>query len=49
MGRYVKVMLAALLIVTGVLAFLPSGYVTAGGMVVNQSFEQGEEETPYGW
>ena len=49
MGRYVKVMLAALLIVTGVLAFLPSGYVSAGGMVGNQSFEQGEEEAPYGW
>jgi hypothetical protein len=49
MGRYVKVMLAALLIVTSVLAFLPSGYVSAGGMVVNQSFEQGEDETPYGW
>jgi len=49
MGRYIKVMLAALLIVTGFLAFLPSGYVSAGGMVVNQSFEQGEEEAPYGW
>lgn len=49
MGRYMKVMLTALLIVTGVLAFLPSGYVSAGGMVVNQSFEQGEEEAPYGW
>jgi hypothetical protein len=49
MVRYMKVMLAALLIVTGVLAFLPSGYVSAGGMVVNQSFEQGEEEAPYGW
>jgi len=49
MGRYMKVMLAALLIATGVLAFLPSGYVGAGGIVVNQSFEQGEEEAPYGW
>jgi hypothetical protein len=49
MGRYIKVMLAALLIVTGVCVFLPSSYVTAGGMVVNQSFEQGEEEAPYGW
>ena len=49
MGIYIKVMLAALLIVTGFLAFLPSGYVSAGGMVVNQSFEQGEEEAPYGW
>ena len=49
MGRYMKVMLAALLIVTGVLTFLPSGYVSAGGIVVNQGFEQGEEEAPYGW
>jgi len=42
-------MLSALLIVTGVLVFLPSGYVGAGGMVVNQSFELGEGEVPYGW
>ena len=49
MGRYMKVMLAALLIVTWVLVLLPSGYVSAGGIVVNQSFEQGEEEAPYGW
>jgi len=49
MGRATKVMLTVLLIVSGVLAFLPSGYVSAGGMVVNQSFEQGEEESPYGW
>lgn len=49
MGRYVRIMLAALLIVTGVLVFLPSGYVGAGGMVVNQSFELGEGEVPYGW
>ena len=49
MGRYIRVMLAALLIVTGVWVFLPSSYLTAGGMVVNQSFEQGEEEAPYGW
>jgi len=49
MGRYIRVMLAALLIVTGVWIFSPSGYVSAGGMVMNQSFEQGEEEAPYGW
>jgi len=49
MCRYIRVMLAALLIVTGVWVFLPSSYVTAGGMVVNQSFEQGEDEVPYGW
>ena len=49
MGRYVRIMLTALLIVTGVLGLLPSSYVAAGGMVVNQSFEQGEDEAPYGW
>jgi len=49
MGRYMKVVLTALLIVSGVLVLLPSGYVSAGGMVDNQSFEQGEEEVPYGW
>jgi hypothetical protein len=49
MGRYVRIMLATLLIVTGVLVFLPSGYVGAGGMVVNQSFELGEGPVPYGW
>jgi hypothetical protein len=48
-GRYVRIVLAALLTVTGVLVVLPSSYVAAGGMVVNQSFEQGEDETPYGW
>jgi hypothetical protein len=42
-------MLAVLLVVTAVLVFLPSGYISAGGMVVNQSFEQGEDEAPYGW
>jgi len=49
MGRATKVILTVLLIVSGVLAFLPSGYVSAGGIVVNQSFEQGEDEAPYGW
>jgi hypothetical protein len=49
MRRYVRIVLAALLIVTGVLVLFPSSYVAAGGMVVNQSFEQGEDETPYGW
>jgi hypothetical protein len=49
MSRYMKVMLAALLIVVEVLVFLPSGYLSAGGVVVNQSFELGEEEAPYGW
>jgi hypothetical protein len=49
MGRYIKVMLAILLIVSGVLVFSPSGYVSAGGMVANQSFEEGDEVGPYGW
>jgi hypothetical protein len=49
MNRYIRVMMATLLVVTGVLVFLPSGYVGAGGMVVNQSFELGEGEVPYGW
>lgn len=49
MGRYMKVILAALLIVTEALVFLPSGYVSAGGIIVNQSFEWGEGEVPLGW
>jgi hypothetical protein len=49
MSRYIKVMLAALLIGSGVLVFLPSGYVSAGGIVENQSFEEGEGEVPSGW
>jgi len=49
MGRATKVILTVLLIVSEVLVFLPSGYVSAGGIIVNQSFEQGEEGAPYGW
>jgi len=49
MSRHIRVMLAALLIVTGVLIFLPSGYVSAGGMICNQSFEGGAGEVPYAW
>jgi hypothetical protein len=41
MARYMKVLLAALLIVSGVFVFSPSGYVIAGGLVMNQSFEEG--------
>ncbi len=48
-GRYVRIMLTALLIVSGFFVFLPSGYVSAGGIVVNQSFEGGAGEVPYGW
>jgi hypothetical protein len=49
MNRHMRVLLATLLIVTGVLVFLPSSYVSAGGMVVNQSFEYGTGDVPYEW
>jgi hypothetical protein len=49
MGRYIKVMLAILLIVSGMSVLLPSGYVGAGGMVVNQGFELEEGGVPFGW
>jgi len=49
MGRYMRVILAILLTVTGVLVCLPSGFVGAGGMVVNQSFELGVGEVPTAW
>ena len=42
-------MLAALLVVVGVLVFLPSSYVSAGGSVLNSGFEQGEEQEPEEW
>ncbi|NWF77376.1 MAG: hypothetical protein HXY36_02080 [Chloroflexi bacterium] len=49
MSRYIRVVLAALLIVSGVLIFLPSGYVSAGGIVLNAGFEKGEGEIPSNW
>jgi hypothetical protein len=49
MDRYIKVMLAILLIVSGISVLLPSGYVSAGGMVVNPSFELEEGGVPSGW
>lgn len=49
MSRHIRVMLTTLLIVSVILVLLPSGYVSAGGWVGNQSFEHGEEEVPYGW
>jgi hypothetical protein len=49
MGRYIRVTLATLLIVTGVLVLLPSSYVSAGGVVVNQGFESGTGEVPASW
>ena len=49
MSRHIRVMMATLLIVTGILVFLPSSYVGAGGIVANQSFEDGVGEVPSGW
>lgn len=49
MSRHIRVMVAGLLILSGVLVFLPSGYVDAGGLVLNPGFELGEAEVPYGW
>jgi hypothetical protein len=49
MSKRIRVMLATLLIVTGVLVLLPSGYVMAGGAVKNPGFEQGEGEIPSSW
>ena len=49
MRKHIRVMLAALLVVVGVLIFLPSSYVSAGGSVVNSGFEQGEEQEPEEW
>jgi hypothetical protein len=49
MGRYLRIILTALLIVSGVFVFLPSGYVSAGGMICNQSFEGGAGEVPSAW
>jgi len=49
MRKHIRVMLAALLFVVGLLAFLPSSYVSAGGSVVNSGFEQGEGGVPDDW
>ena len=49
MGRYVRIILAALLMVSGVLVFLPSSYVVAQGIVDNPSFEDGIGEVPAAW
>lgn len=49
MKKYIRVMLAALLVVMGAFVFLPSNHVSAGGAVVNSGFEQGEDEVPFGW
>jgi hypothetical protein len=49
MSRHVRVIMAALLIVAGALVVMPSGYVAAGGMICNQSFEEGEGAVPTCW
>jgi hypothetical protein len=49
MGRYVRIMLTALLIVSGVLVFSPSSYVGAGGIIDNGGFEDGTAVVPSGW
>jgi hypothetical protein len=49
MNRQIRVLLATLLVVVGILVLLPSGYVGAGGMVVNQGFELEDGGVPYGW
>ncbi len=49
MGRYMRVILAVLLVVTGVFVFSPSDYVCAGGIIDNGSFEEGIGEVPSAW
>ena len=49
MNRQIRVVLAALLAVMGILVFFPSGYVAAGGWVANSGFELGEDEVPEAW
>lgn len=49
MGKYARVTVAIVLIVSMSFVFLPSNYVAAGGLVKNQGFEDGEEAIPSGW
>jgi hypothetical protein len=49
MSKHLRILLATVLVVTGSLVFLPSGYVGAGGMVSNQGFEEGVGGVPIGW
>ena len=49
MSKHIRVMLSTLLVVAGVLVCLPSGYAGAGGMICNQSFEEGEGVIPTCW
>lgn len=49
MSERFRIVLATLLVVTGVLVALPSGYVSAAGNVVNGGFEEGTGTVPDGW
>jgi hypothetical protein len=49
MNKRIRIRLAVLLVVMGILVLLPSGYVSAGGVVCNAGFEAGEGEVPTGW
>jgi len=49
MGKYVRIMLSVLLIVSGVLVVLPPSYVGAGGIIDNGGFEDGTAVVPSGW
>ena len=49
MNKHVRLMLATLLIMTGILILVPSGYIGAGGMVVNGGFEEGGGDVPTAW
>jgi hypothetical protein len=49
MGRYLRVILTALLIVSGGWLVSPSNYVSAAGIIDNGSFEDGIGEVPSAW
>lgn len=49
MNRQIRVMLATLLAVMSILVFVPSSYVSAGGIICNQSFEDGAGDIPSSW
>jgi len=49
MSKHIRVMVVTLLVMTGILVFLPSSYVSAGGWVVNQDFEVGVGDVPTAW
>jgi hypothetical protein len=49
MSKHLRILLATVLVVTGSMVFLPSGYVGAGGIVANQGFEEAEGGVPSSW